>query len=831
MTAASAAPGDTSNATGTFLGGSILDAIDLDAVANIEGAQATSNGTGDTVVDFNTLDLTALGLVNVTVDGGIQVPLDLGSAGVLGQYAQAAPDGSSVGASGAVGSGGVIGTGAPAGGPLTIGLEDAIASLTGTVAADLVGDLADARLTLDAVSARAEQAAPDPATGDYTIASAELVVDSATLAALTSGIAADVAELQGTVDGLQGALEGSLDEVLGLLNGIATLDLEVGTVDLTTAVSSLLTGTITDPDYPGVSIDLGTGAVTVDLEQIIDLNTRGIGEGILTGATVQYVENAILAAVDGLLTEVQEALTQAIRGITIEGGASISLIVGSADLLTIDTTVGALLDGDLTGVELLSVPISLPFGLDEVVAALTAPLDALVDEVTDLVAAALAPVNAVVLPAFDAVIPAVASITVNNQSTSEAGVFSITAAIVTVLPVLGAGGAVQLELANATVGPNALDANADVTITAPEDGTQIVVPDADDTTPVVVAGTGQPNANVTVSVTGQPDRTVPVNAEGQWTTTYDALPIGEYTATATQDVDGSQATVSFVVVAAPDVVITSPTPDQIFVVADADDTSDVTVTGTGAPGEDVEVAVGDQTQTVPVGENGQWTATFEDLPVGDYTATATQPFDGSTDTVDFSVAETPDVVILTPADGAEFAVGQDDGEAIVPVSGTASPGALVTVTLDNGDVQTDTADDDGTWSVEFEGLPIGQYTATATQDADGSSDTATFAVVLADEVVITTPVDGTEYEVGEPDATRTVVVTGTGQAGAEISVAIPGEGTQTTTVEGDGTWSVDFVGLGVGGYTATATQDFDGSTDSTTFTISAVAADGGVDAD
>ncbi len=827
VTAANAAPGDLSNASGTFVGGSILTLVDLDDLAQLQGAVATNAGSVPTVTDQNTLDLTALGVINVTVPGGIQVPIDFGSLGVVGQYASADPDGSSVGASGAVGDGGVIGTGGPATGPLSISLGGAVDSLAGSLAAELVDEIAAVDLTLGAVSARASQDAPDDATSSYTIAGGQLVVESATLSTLTAELNTAVAGLQNSLDGVDGLVNTAVGSALGLLGVQANL--EVGTTSLTDAISGLLTGQITSDDYPGVVIDLGTGEITVDLDEITGLNDLPAGTELLGSQTLPYIQDAVVDAVSGLADRIDTAVLNAVRGLSVLGGVVIppTLITPQIPVLSVNTTIGQLLDGNTSGIQVLG-GITLPVGLGVVAGAILAPVQTVIGNVGAAVDTTVTPVTTLLSPALGAVLPAVASVTVNNQSTTAEGVFSITGAIVTVLP---GSAATTIELANATVGPNALDENADVTITAPESGDEFVVPGADDVSDVTVSGTGEPEAVITVSIPGQEDQDATVTPEGTWTVTFPDLPVGDYTATATQDADGTTATVDFSVIEAPDVVITAPTPDQIIVVPGADDTSDVIVTGTGYAGSDVDVEVGGSTQTVTVTAEGTWTATFPGLPIGDYSVTATQEFDGSIDTVDFSIAETPDVVIEEPADGTEIAVGTAEGVTTVTVSGTASPGATVTVELDNGAVETTTAAPDGTWNVVFDGLPIADYTATATQDADDSVDTVAFSVVLAEAVDITAPIAGTEYEVGEPDATRSVTVTGSGQAGAEIAVSIPTLGAQTTTVSGLGLWSVSFAEVPVGDFTVTAIQDIDGSVDTTSFSVTAVAADADADAD
>lgn len=824
VTAAHAAPGDQSAATGTFLGGSILDLIDLSSIVNVEGASATNDGTVEPdVTDFNTLDLTALGLVNVDIGGGIQIPIDFADIGVLGQYASALPDGSSVGASGLIGADGAVGTGVtPAPGvvpgPLHVNLSNAVQAIAGSVAAGLVDELATVDLTVGAVGANATQAAPAPATGDYTIASGQLVVGSETVAGLTGAVDTGVLALQGTVDDLQALLDAALDDALSSL-GIVTASLDVDTTSLTDAVSGLLTGTLTDPAYPGVSIDLSTGSIIVDLGAIQPLNGLGVGEEILDGDTIQAIQDAVFALLNGLTSEIDAALTSAIDGLAVTGGASIDItfpVPVTIPVLTVDTTVGALLDGDTSGIELFD-GITLPDGLEGLVALLAEPLDGLIGQVTDLTESLLVPVNDLLLPAIDEVLPLVVSLTANNQSTDGAGVFTETALRLSILPTIDG---VTIDLASATVGPNALDPNIDVTITDPFDGQEFVVPGATDTQTVTVAGEGQPGANVTVSIPGQADQSSPVDAtDGTWSVEFADLPVGDYTATATQDVDETTAFVDFAVVEAEDVQITEPADGDVISVPNPDSVTNVTIGGTGEPGYEVTVVVDGQTLTDEVGVDGTWSVVAEDLPIGEYDAEATQE-DGSSANVSFEIAEAADVAITAPEDGDEFVVDGSTDTQTVTVEGTGDPGADITVVVTGQDPQTVSVDGDGNWSAVFEDLPVGGYTATATQDSDASSDTVDFTIVAATDVVITSPQEGELLLVDEPGDLRDVVVAGTGQAGAEVTVEIPGEDPQVTDVDEDGNWSVLFEDLGEGDYTATATQD-DDSTDSVNFSIAA----------
>jgi hypothetical protein len=119
---------------------------------------------------------------------------------------------------------------------------------------------------------------------------------------------------------------------------------------------------------------------------------------------------------------------------------------------------------------------------------------------------------------------------------------------------------------------------------------------------------------------------------------------------------------------------------------------------------------------------------------GPHSFTATQSMNGVTSTApaqSFMVMGADPLVVTTPAPGATYLAGAD-GTGTVLVKGTAQPGAIVTVTLDDGTVATATVADDGTWSARFTGVKQGQHTYTATQSIGAytsSPVTVAFSVI------------------------------------------------------------------------------------------------------
>lgn len=139
------------------------------------------------------------------------------------------------------------------------------------------------------------------------------------------------------------------------------------------------------------------------------------------------------------------------------------------------------------------------------------------------------------------------------------------------------------------------------------------------------------------------------------------------------------------------------------------------------------------------------------------------------------------------------------------VTGTGEPGDTVTVTIGT-EVQTTTILPDGTWSVTFPATDIpadGSYTTGVVVTQPNGTTTA---LVGPDFLIDMTPppvavTDGTQ-STGDVENLAEyadgVTLTGTGEAGAAISVKI-GSVTHTTTVAGNGTWTVNFLQSEVSG--------------------------------
>ncbi|WP_252513090.1 beta strand repeat-containing protein, partial [Acinetobacter oleivorans] len=229
-----------------------------------------------------------------------------------------------------------------------------------------------------------------------------------------------------------------------------------------------------------------------------------------------------------------------------------------------------------------------------------------------------------------------------------------------------------------------------------------------------VTGTAEPGSTVTVSFPDGTTATVVAGTDGSWSVPNPGdLTDGQtVTATATDPAGNTSlpgsgvvsADITAPVVALDDVLTNDSTPALTGTVNDPTATVVVTVDGTDYPA----VNNGD----------GTWTLADNTLPAltdGPHTITVT-----ATDPAGNAGTDTAVVTIDTTAPNAPVL---DPINATDPVTGTAEPGATVTVSFPDGTTATVVAGTDGSWSVANPGdLTDGQtVTATATDPAGNTS--------------------------------------------------------------------------------------------------------------
>ncbi|PIJ12491.1 hypothetical protein BMH32_05850 [Leucobacter sp. OLJS4] len=248
---------------------------------------------------------------------------------------------------------------------------------------------------------------------------------------------------------------------------------------------------------------------------------------------------------------------------------------------------------------------------------------------------------------------------------------------------------------------------AELVITGPKEGATV------DTDTPKVTGTAQPGAKVTV--TGKDGETLAettAGEDGKWAVDLPKLPNGTHEITVT-DEHGKSDDVSFVVNAIAPIQFTGP---------EASESKRPAVTGTGHPGSNIELkdVLGKTIGIGVVAADGKWSITpTQDLAKGTNVVTAHQTAPGgktSTATGTIQVTAKDPLVVTGPTPGATV-------ESETPtVSGTAEPGAKITVTGPDGKLGETVADENGDWTLTLPKQPEGDLSITVTDEHGGKEE-------------------------------------------------------------------------------------------------------------
>lgn len=248
------------------------------------------------------------------------------------------------------------------------------------------------------------------------------------------------------------------------------------------------------------------------------------------------------------------------------------------------------------------------------------------------------------------------------------------------------------------------------------------------------------------------------------------------------------------------------TVDGGSVTLGGDDLADVdkviTVSGTGAEGDVVDVTIGDKTGSATVDETGEWEVVFEgeNFPEDgtyetevEFTGTDGEAVDKTGPTVVIDTTP-PDLTVDggTQASGEIFnAVEYEDG---MTISGSVEPGATVVVTI-MGVSHTVTGSAEGTWSVTYTSSELegGEYEAPITVVAsDSFGNTTTVTEVIQIDTIphpITFDSVTTDNVVSDGEASGSVTITGSSTPGAVLTVTVEGF-SQQVTAGSNGSWSL-----------------------------------------
>ena len=231
------------------------------------------------------------------------------------------------------------------------------------------------------------------------------------------------------------------------------------------------------------------------------------------------------------------------------------------------------------------------------------------------------------------------------------------------------------------------------------------------------------------------------------------------------------------------------------------------------PGSTVELFDKDGNKIGEATANDQGVATItptKDIPVGNVTATATDPSGNTSD------ASEPKVATDTTAPAKPEVKTDLTGKAGTkdPVEVSAEPGSTVALyDKDGNKIGEATADENGKATITpTVDIPVGGVTATATDPSGNTSD--------ASEPKVATDTTAPAAPVVNPVKAGDTAITGTAEAGSTVEVTLPDGTKATATADQDGNFSVPVSGLNEGDrVSVTATDEAGNKSDATTATV------------
>ncbi|WP_327213612.1 Ig-like domain-containing protein, partial [Pseudomonas aeruginosa] len=279
-----------------------------------------------------------------------------------------------------------------------------------------------------------------------------------------------------------------------------------------------------------------------------------------------------------------------------------------------------------------------------------------------------------------------------------------------------------------------------------------------------LSGTAEPGSSVTLTDgNGNPIGQTTADANGNWSFTPSTpLPDGTVVNVVARDAAGNSSPPASVTVDA--VAPATPTVDP---------SNGTTLSGTAEPGSSVTLTDGNGN---PIGQvtadgSGNWTFTpSTPLPNGTVVnATATDPSGNASSPASVTVdAVAPATPVVNPSNGSTL-------------SGTAEPGATVTLTDGNGNpIGQVTADGSGNWSFT-PGTPLANGTVVNATATDPTGNTSAPASTTVDSVAPAAPV---------VNPSNGAEISGTAEPGATVTLT-DGSGNPIgqVTADGSGNWS------------------------------------------
>ena len=336
-TAHAATTTPVATADAQFLSGTLLG-TDLTNVASLQGAHAEAGPNDSTVTQKDPLEAKALNTVQVGNGSSAQTSVGgVVQLGAVGQYATAAKTGKSAAETGGVQKDGGVGIGQDQ----SVPGGDATVDLSKLLGSGFASNIADLKVAIGAVAAQAVSDGTK-ASGDYSLAGVDLKFTSPAVSKLIEKVntALDsVSNRLSNLDGSDGALVADLNKALikinpalNLLGGNAHVTASIDTGDLKALVQNLLT---TQYGSDGVTFDLETGVVTLNLEKLLGKNLNDLAPGteLVDASILNPVLNSVTTKVSGIADQVVNAVKDSLNNATVTLHADLSQNVAQAPLV------------------------------------------------------------------------------------------------------------------------------------------------------------------------------------------------------------------------------------------------------------------------------------------------------------------------------------------------------------------------------------------------------------------------------------------------------------------------------------------------------------------
>ncbi len=329
---------------------------------------------------------------------------------------------------------------------------------------------------------------------------------------------------------------------------------------------------------------------------------------------------------------------------------------------------------------------------------------------------------------------------------------------------------------------------------------------------VLVSGTAESGDTVVV-VIGDKTQTTTTGTDGKWEVIFTGpnFPAdGSYTTTVTVTGGGGTTTTLtgptvIIDTTPPPLVITSGTTASGDIITEIEFDGGATITGTTEIGATVVVIAGGVSHVADVDAQGNWsiTLTSSTFERGEYVEAirviATDSFNNSTTINDgIEIDTVSGVTINTTTIETDGIINADERSDGVQITGTTDIGSTVVVEM-NGYTRTAFVDAQGNWTVTFIAteIPVGEQNLTinaTSTDAVGNTSSATGQVVLDTWVRnfdITSQAGGADGIVNAEEAAQGMVVTGTTEPGATVTVTLGGV-SRSASVDVNGNWTVTY---------------------------------------